>query len=269
MHKSITVTSWNVHYDERGVKPKYGAFSWTNRVNDIIDEITRIDSDILLLQEIPNYDNQTLRRGLPAYQWQFLPTNARSGKWNLAIAIKPHIADSLKNSEGVIPELDFSEYDFKKIGRHCEKVLFCKLGELLIACVHMPKGQLGRKFMSEHFHKVLANFKYKRLIIGGDFNSLPYDSGYEQMTTMNAVCGTYSATEYAVNESDGKIAKKSYVPYPYNVVSPKYLQLNGKLDHILARNLIVEKSIVHDYTLIPRSSAYLSEHFAITVTFKP
>lgn len=269
MHKPITVTTWNVHYDEKGIKPKYGAFSWTNRVNGIIDEISRIDSEIVLLQEVPHYDNQTIRRGLPAYRWQFLATNARSGKWNLAIAIKPHVVDNLSHSDGTPPEPDFSEYDFKKVGRHCEKVLFCRLGELLIVCVHMPKGKLGRKTMSEHFHKVLASFKYKRLIIGGDFNSLPYDEGYRQMTTMNAVCGTYSATEYAINESNNKLAKKSYIPYPYNVINPKYLTMDGKLDHILARNLIVEKSIVHDYSLIPRSSAYLSEHFAITTTFKP
>lgn len=269
MHKPITVTTWNVHYDERGIKPRYGAFSWTNRVQSIIEEISRIDSDIVLLQEVPTYDNQTIRRGLPAYRWQFLAVNARSGKWNLAIAVKPNTGSKLTPNDNISIDPEFSEYDFNKVGRHCEKVLFCQIGNLLIACVHMPKGPLGRKSMSEHFHKVLEKFKYTRLIIGGDFNSLPYDEGYKHMVTMNAVCGTYSATEFALNESNNLLATKSYVPYPYNVVNKKYLKLQGKLDHILARYLVAESPIVHDNTTIPRTNAYLSEHFAITVTFKP
>lgn len=251
--KQLSITTWDLHYDERATKPLFGIFSWAGRAPMILKELLRIDSDIILIQEIPQFYTAVIRTELSEYTWGFAGENYRGGKTMLGIGVK--------TSAG---KPTFSEYDFRKVGRHGEKVLFAKLGDILIGCVHFPKNILARRTMSDKLGKVLKNFIYRRLIIGGNFNSATYDGGGEQIHHINAVCGTYSATEYTKKESNDTPTYSSFSPYPYNVINEKYLNIPGKLDHILVRNFIAGESILHDIVTIHQTSINLSEHYAIT-----
>jgi len=85
---------------------------------------------------------------------------------------------------------------------------------------------------------------------------------------MNARCGTYSASEYAVYKSDGKYAENSFRPYPYDYVPVEALKMVGKLDHILVKNLQIKPDtavIVHD-DFILNTMIHPSDHFPISVT---
>lgn len=64
---------------------------------------------------------------------------------------------------------------------------------------------------------------------------------------------TYSASEFATNESDGKLALKSFYPYPYDYVPEEALALRGKLDHILVHVFMTESCKVIDRNIEGRN----------------
>lgn len=87
------------------------------------------------------------------------------------------------------------------------------------------------------------------------------------MVRMNGICGTYSVSEFAVNESDGLYARHSFKPYPYDVVPKEAQKMIGKIDHILVKNLILKENtnvIVHD-TVIPGTMINPSDHYPLNV----
>jgi endonuclease/exonuclease/phosphatase family metal-dependent hydrolase len=138
---------------------------------------------------------------------------------------------------------------------------------MLIVSVHFPMELDGRKSMVKNFPIFLGKYKYDKLMICGDFNCFPDNWGYQQIPLMNAMCGTYSISQYSVSESTKKFTEHSFVPYPYDVVPKEALELVGTLDVMLARGIYLAKEgnmIAHD-EFMESTNIHPSDHFCMSV----
>lgn len=194
------------------------------------------------------------------YHWYFEPQNSRGGKLT-NIGVKKDKID--------ISDIKWIGHNFKQYNESNENTVGCliKSQNILVMSIHFPMAVDSRKSMIENFGKCLSHFIYNKLVICGDFNSFLNLWEYAQIPKMNNICGTYSVSEYAVNESDQKFAIKSFVPYPYDVVPIDVLKMVGKIDHILVSGMTQKHNtdvIVHDY--ISDAKIYPSDHFHISTT---
>ena len=153
----------------------------------------------------------------------------------------------------------------------CENFITKKVGDTLYVCVHAPMDKDERFSVAAGIAEVIREMEVTRWVIGGDFNSFPDDGGFHQMDETNHVLNTRSVSDNATAVSNGKLAMKSFKPYPYDFVDPDALDLHGKLDHILVHGFRVEhddddklKCVVDD-TEIKGKNWHPSDHFPVIV----
>ncbi len=257
--RKIKVATYNANYSRRATEPLYGAYQWEQRCEGIYELIEEIDADVLLIQEIHGDYLDAFKARLSAYQWHFVYQNSRGGICNIGIGCKHE-------------KVMFGHYDFSHHDGGNEVVVFAQIEDTLYASIHFPMKQECRESMARCFDAALKcqsiTPSWSKLVIGGDFNSFPKNYGYTEMPLMNSVCGTYSATEFAVNDSDGEYATSSFEPYPYDCVPPSGLKAVGKLDHILVKGYETLSATVYD-THLPHRNIAPSDHFPVVVELVP
>lgn len=260
----IKIATYNVNYSRRPEenKNKYGIFHWNERSEHVYDLMDLISPAIWAVTEVHQPCTENFIERMNRYYWFFTPQNSREGKLtNIGIGF-----EKISFSEN---DLEFFNYNFNQFNDGNENTACCyvKTLDMLVISIHFPTKLENRKNMVENFPKLLGTRKYSKLIIMGDFNSFPDIWGYQQMITLNGLCGTYSVSEFAINQSDGKYAKHSFEPYGYDVVPKKSLKMIGKLDHILVKGFVPTDNflpIMHD-TYMPGTNIHPSDHLPISV----
>jgi len=253
------VATYNINYSRRA-EGDFGAYHWSKRSKCVYHLMNSINATVWGVQEVHQDYIVEFTETMKDFIWFFQPQNSRGGKLtSIGVGISSNI-----------PDVEWITYNFNIHHPLGEVVVGCFIKPIktLVVSVHFPMEMDARKSMVENFSKFLQNHTYDRLIICGDFNSFPNGWGYQQIPLLNAKCGTYSASEYAVCKSDGKYAKNSFYPYPYDVVPKDALKMVGKLDHVLVKNLQVKQDtqvIMHD-DYIPGTLMHPSDHFPMSVT---
>lgn len=255
----MEVTTYNVNFSRRAVDG-YEAFQWKNRSEEVYRKLLGTESDVLFIQEVhKDYLKEFVNR-MNMYEWYFKPQNSRGSVTNIGVGVlKKHCL-----------EPEFFDFNFNVFNEKCEMVVGAHIPmiDAVFISIHFPTNEQGRKDMVHNFSKCLPKdcTDKTKLVVGGDFNAFPDRWGYTQIPLLNSLLGTYSATETAVNLSDGKLAIKSFSPYPYDYVPPEALALYGKLDHILVRGWDFEAAVVDD-RLMEKKNWRASDHFPVTVRF--
>jgi len=220
------VATYNVCHSRRATNE----YTWGNRVDHIVKLIKRINADVLCVQEIPQEKSLEFIQMNDQYHWFIQPQNSRGGKFtNIGICVSKKIA---------INDIECVAHNFNQYHQECEMAVGCiiKSISMLVVSVHFPMELSGRKSMVKNFPIFLEKYKYDKLIICGDFNCFPDSWGYQQMPMMNAISNTYPISQYSVLESTQKFAEHSFVPYPYDIISPEALNI-GTLDAILCKGV--------------------------------
>jgi len=253
---TIKVATYNVNYSRFAhSSDQFRAFRWENRVDDVCALVKELDADVLLIQEVVTDCADDFESRFPEYDWCLVPNNSRGGVATVGVGCKKEMGAT------------FFSVDFAKYGELNQKVVFARCGDTLYCSVHFPMQKEGRRSMAESFEKEMELHDHTRLVIGGDFNSFPNCYGYAQIPRMNYSCGTYSASEFAVRESDSKYATASFESYPYDAVPPEALAMVGKLDHILVKGFETLEAVVYDRK-VDRRTYSPSDHYPVMVTLK-
>lgn len=257
----IKVGTYNINYSRRA-DGDFGAYHWSNRNKYVYELMNTIGATVWCVQEIHQDNIVEFTETMKEHHWYIQPQNSRGGKLtSIAIGVK---------KDYNISDIEWIAYNFNQHHSAGEVVVGCLIKSIqtLIVSTHFPMDQSARKSMVENFEKFINLHTYHRLVISGDFNSFPNDWGYQQIPFLNAVCGTYSSSEYAIYKSIGVYAKHSFKPYPYDVVPENALKMVGKLDHIFVKKLRVKcdtSVIIHD-DYIPNTMIHPSDHYPISAT---
>ncbi len=258
---SKTVGTYNINYSRRA-DGDFGAYHWSNRSKYVYELMKKINASFWCIQEIHQDNIDEFTETMKDHHWHIQPQNSRGGKLtSIAIGV---------NKEHDLSDIEWITYNFNQHHQLGEVVVGCiiKSLQMLVVSVHFPMDLDARKSMVEQFKNFLKLYTYDSLIITGDFNSFPDGWGYNQIPLLNALCSTYSASEYAVYKSTNVYAKHSFNPYPYDVVPETSLKMVGKLDHMLVKKLYVKPNtsvIVHD-DYIPNTMINPSDHYPMSVT---
>lgn len=227
---NLNFETYNINYSRRAVGEVYGQYSWENRRSDVY-KLIGSDKSIVFLQEILTKNMGDVETSLSDYQWHFEPTNARNGVCCNGIGINKAFMPGVEQKKFA--------YNFNQFDKTAEKVMGVTLGNICLLNAHFPMEESGRMAMAENFDRCLPSDKEYRLIIAGDFNAFPDCKGPEQIETIRKVTGTVRISDYALSESTGEIATRSFEAYPYDEVPEEALKLIGKLDHIYLKGFKV------------------------------
>ncbi|BCS82743.1 hypothetical protein QLL95_gp0254 [Cotonvirus japonicus] len=258
------VCTYNVNFSRRTIG-QFEEYHWTSRSAAIYDQMQKINADIWCIQEIHQDNVDEFITTMSDFHWFMEKNNPMPGKiTNIGIGIRKNFDRS---------DIEAASYNFNQYHNGGENFIYCKIKSIntVIVSVHFPMNLDARKATVYNFDKLLEKLDYEHLIITGDFNSFPDLWGYQQIPELNKICGTYSASEFAVNESDGMYARRSFRAYPYDVVPAKCLKMTGKLDHILVKNLSIAENtdvIVHENSYVKSTSITPSDHFPVSAILK-
>lgn len=253
----INFMTYNVNYSRRATG-EYSQYSWENRSEAVYQLIQGSHSNIVFLQEILTQNREEVEKNLSDYQWHFESTNAREGVCCNGIGIKKDFLPDLEQQK-------FS-YNFNQFEKSAEKVLGLTIGDLCLLNVHCPMEEKGRMAMAANLNHSLPSDKAYRVIIAGDFNSFPDCNGAEQVETLQKVTETVRISDFAISESSGEIATRSFKAYPYDIVPEEALKMPGKLDHIFVRGIkIVDQTTptVLDGRTVEGKDISPSDHYPI------
>lgn len=262
---TLKIMTYNINYSRRASSENgWGFYEWSKRAPTIYQIIKSHNPDILMIQELHNDYVIEFQQTLNDYNWFITKQNSRGGITNIAIGAK-----------NTLDNLEFGEYNFNQynnddenengIGNifNLENTAYCihRPTETLFLSIHFPMELADRKKFSD----VLQNLtnKFQCVIIGGDFNSFPNMWGYQQIIKINGHCGTHSLSEFALYKSDGSFATKSFIPYPYDFVPKNALNMIGKLDHILGKNVVLVENAIVDDSCIEGTNIIPSDHMPI------
>jgi endonuclease/exonuclease/phosphatase family metal-dependent hydrolase len=253
----LKVMTYNINYSRRAtVENGWGFYSWPNRASTIYQILKSHDPDVLMIQELHEDYRGEFMDTMTNYYWFFMKQNARGGVTYIGIGFKRTL-DHFK-----FGEYNFNQHNNEDI-KDLENSVYCvdDLTNTIYISVHLPMNLDCRMKTSELISILTKPFDHA--VIGGDFNSSSAICGYQQMLKTNAYCGTHSLSEYALFKSTNMIATKSFIPYPYDYVPQKWLDVPGKLDHLLGKNVIPVGNVIVDDTCMEETNIMPSDHMPI------
>lgn len=244
------IVTYNVNHSRRAEGP-YAAFGWDARKEDVVSLLREIDADIVMIQEIPCGEVEWFVGQFPDHLWANKNEPGRGGNFTaLATGVRKPLAEKIN---------PFGQFS-------AALCLYWPEMNCAIVNVHFPMEESGRQQASDSLTFVKkVNPQIGNWIVAGDFNAFPDQAGGDFMLRLNATLGTYSASEFARSRVSGKLAGKTFMPYPYDYVPESALAMDGKLDHILVKGMYVHAAIVED-RLRPKHNWTPSDHFPVVVT---
>jgi endonuclease/exonuclease/phosphatase family metal-dependent hydrolase len=261
---SIRVTTWNLKWFPNGSPKEVSASEQAANIRGAADVLRKLDPDILLLQEIKDYDAcARLGEAIKPRTYHVAICSAfkeggASAKQQVAILAKEHAQAAWYESwhalEGVDPPRGFSFAWFKirnaDIGVysvHLKSNLIMRGDKELEAAKNTSKREVAMTQLVTHLDDVIATTmpNIKTVIVGGDFNTNVDQEMFKGETTFKTL------TDIGFRDPTAGLPLSARVTHPRKRRYP-----DATFDYLFVRNGTTGKPI------ITKSDA--SDHYPVT-----
>ena len=264
----IRVTTWNLQWFPNGSPKEKTAEEQARRVAAAADVLRPLNADIILLQEVKDYDAcARLAEAIQPNTYHvaicsaFREGNGGIGRQQVAILAKEHAqaawSEPWKSMDGVDPPRGFVFAWFKIAGQdvgvyslHLKSNLIMKSDKTVEAAKNIRKREVSIEQLLTHIRDVIATAMpmVKGFVVGGDFNTNPDQPDFaaeKTLTTLTAAGFRNSVEGIPLTQ---RITHPGSGPYP-----------DATFDYLFASNLIPAKPLI--------TSTKASDHLPVTCDF--
>lgn len=265
----IRVTTWNLEWFPNGSAKELPAEKQAKRIADAADVLRPLNSDIILLQEVKDYD--ACARLAEAIQPRFYQVAICSafregnapglGKQQVAIIAKEPAqtawAESWKSMDGIDPPRGFAFAWFKIGGQdvgvyslHLKSNLIMRGNKAAEAQKNIRKREVAIEQLLAHVRDVIATAMpmVKGIVVGGDFNTNPDQADFAEEKTLTRLTEAGFRSPMEGLPLVQRITHPGKGPYP-----------DATFDYLFASNLSPGKA-----QIIPSPA---SDHYPVTCEF--
>jgi endonuclease/exonuclease/phosphatase family metal-dependent hydrolase len=265
----IRVTTWNLEWFPNGSKKELPAAEQDKRIRAAADVLRPLNPDIILLQEVRDYDVcARLANAIAPHTYQVAivsafrePFTPGIGKQQVAILAKEPAqaawAEKWKSMEGVDPPRGFAFAWFKIGGTdvgvyslHLKSNLIMKSDKAVEGHKNIRKREVAIDQVLNHMHDVIAPAMpmVNSFVVGGDFNTnldQPDFAAEKTLRTLSAA-GFHNSMEGATRLQ--RVTHPGKGPYP-----------DATFDYLFGANLIPAKPHI--------TASNVSDHYPVTCDF--
>jgi endonuclease/exonuclease/phosphatase family metal-dependent hydrolase len=266
---SLRVTTWNLEWFPNGSKKELPADQQQRRIAAAADVLRPLNSDIILLQEVRDYDVcSRLAEAIQPHTYQVAIVSAFRepfapglGKQQVAIIAKEPAqaawSESWKSLEGVDPPRGFVFAWFKIAGNdvgvysvHLKSNLIMKGNKAAEGQKNIRKREVAIQQLLNHVRDVIspAMPMVKSIVVGGDFNTNPDQTDFVEEKTLTKL------TQAGFHSSVEGLPLAQRITHPGNGPYP-----DCTFDYLFGSNLAPGKA-----EITPSSA---SDHYPVTCTF--
>ena len=256
----VRITTWNLEWFPNGSAREATPEKQAQRIKAAADVLKKLNPDILLLQEVRDYD-ACARLGdaiQPAAYTVAICSAFKGGKQQEAIVAKISAqagwSESWKSMEGVDPPRGFA-FAWFKIGNadigvyslHLKSNLIMHGNKEIETAKNIRKREISIQQLLTHIHDVIGTVipSIKGLIIGGDFNTNHDQAMFEAEKTLD------SLTDVAYRSVFDGIPFQERITHPGSHGYP-----NATFDYLFGKNVKIGKPII--------TQTSVSDHFPVT-----
>jgi endonuclease/exonuclease/phosphatase family metal-dependent hydrolase len=265
----IRVTTWNLEWFPNGSKKELPPAEQAKRIATAADVLRPLNPDIVLLQEVRDYDVcARLGDAIAPHTYQVAicsafrePFAPGLGKQQVAILAKEPAqaawSETWKSMNGVDPPRGFAFAWFKIRGTdvgiyalHLKSNLIMKSDKAAEAQKNIRKREVAIEQVLNHMRTVIAPSMplVKSFVVGGDFNTNPDQADFAQEKTLVTLTGAGFHSVWEGAPPLQRITHPGSGPYP-----------DATFDYLFASNLVPAK--------VQITPSKASDHYPVTCDF--
>jgi endonuclease/exonuclease/phosphatase family metal-dependent hydrolase len=264
----VRVTTWNLQWFPNGSPKVVSPAEQANRIAEAADVLRPLNSDIILLQEVQDYDAcARLAEAIGPQTYQVAICSAFKeqggmGKQQVAILAKEPAqaawAERWKSMEGVDPPRGFAFAWFKIAGSdvgiyslHLKSNLIMRGDRVAEAKKNILKREVAMDQLLDHIRDMIgpAMPMVKSFVIGGDFNTNPDQAEFAEEKTLSKL------TDAGFRNPMEGMPLVQRVTHPGGSRYP-----DATFDYLFASNIITVKT-----QILPTE---VSDHYPVTCDFE-
>jgi endonuclease/exonuclease/phosphatase family metal-dependent hydrolase len=254
---ALRITTWNLQWFPNGSPTEALPEEQNRRIKEAADVLRPLNSDIILLQEVKNYDacgRLAQAIGPNAYHVAICSAFRHGnviGKQQLAILSKHHAQaawyELWKSMEGVDPPRGFA-FAWFKIGNYDIGVyslhLKANIGD---TATNIKKREVAADQLLDHIHTVIESKMpmIKGIVVGGDFNTNKDQAMFVSEKTLKTLTGA------GFIDAFGSLPLAERVTHPGRGGYP-----DATFDYLFGRNAVTGNQII--------TKTNVSDHFPVT-----
>jgi endonuclease/exonuclease/phosphatase family metal-dependent hydrolase len=266
---SVRVTTWNLKWFPNGSPKELAPAEQTKRIADAADVLRPLNSDIILLQEVKDYDAcARLAEAIRPQTYQVAICSAFKdsftrglGKQQVAILAKEHAqaawSEPWRSMDGVDPPRGFAFAWFKIGGSdvgvyslHLKSNLIMRGDRIAEAQKNIRKREVAVDQILNHIRDMIAPAMpmVKSFVVGGDFNTNPDQPDFAEEKTLSKLTDAGFS-----NPMDG-------MPLVQRITHPGSGRYpDATFDYLFGSNLVPAKSQI--------TATEASDHYPVTCNF--
>jgi endonuclease/exonuclease/phosphatase family metal-dependent hydrolase len=266
---SIRVTTWNLQWFPNGSQTEIPPADQAKRITAAADVLRPLNSDIILLQEVLDYDAcSRLAEAIQPQTYQVAictafkdPFTRGLGKQQVAILAKEHAqaawSESWKSMDGVDPPRGFAFAWFKIGGSdvgvyslHLKSNLIMRGDRVAEAQKNIRKREVAVEQLLNHIRDMIAPAMpmVKSFVVGGDFNTNPDQPDFAEEKTLSKLTDA------------GFRNPMEAMPLPQRITHPGSGRYpDATFDYLFGSNIISAKPQI--------TSSRVSDHYPVTCDF--
>lgn len=260
---TVRVTTWNLEWFPAGSHNNASPEEQTRRINAAADVLRPLNPDILLLQEVRDYDAcARLAEAIKPHTYTVAICSAfKGGRQQVAILSKYQAQagwyEEWKSMDGVDPPRGFA-FAWFKIGNSDIGVYSVHLKSNLIrrgdkeeeTAKNIRKREIAIQQLLTHVHDIIGTTipAIKALIVGGDFNTNHDQAMFAAEKTLDSIIGAGYQSGFEELPLKERVTHPGKRPYP-----------DATFDYLFGKDLIGQKPVI--------TVTHESDHYLVTRDF--